>query len=144
MLKDNPRAEYLPAKHGSSLNTAKKPGHPEDDLQMACVKWFDLQYPRHKFLLQSNLNNAKNKRQQGIEKRKGTRAGRNDLSLEALNTVFRFELKTPRGSQSPMQREYQRFCESQGMHYAVIKSLDAFMAAVQPIMSEHIARHPKP
>lgn len=133
------------AEHAPKKAKPRKPiQRPEQALQQACVKIFDQIYPNHTFCLKANYSNTHNATQGGINKSMGVRPGQPDLELHVLATVFRMELKTPTGSQNAAEIEMQLFCESQFMHYTVIRSTQQFLDFILPLMAEHQAKYPKP
>ena len=133
----------------------RKPGksmrHEESDLQQACVKWFDYQYPQYWLFSVKNSSKMGGKKVAGnngkevpleaiIAKREGLRAGVADLQLLYGNgthySLF-LELKTEIGSQSKEQKEFEAYCKSNNFKYVIVRSLDEFIKAV----NEYI--HPK-
>ena len=58
----------------------KKPGHPESELQRACVRWFRMQYPQH-LLFHIPNGGKRNAREAAIFKAEGVVAGIPDLFL---------------------------------------------------------------
>lgn len=108
--------------------------HIEDNLQMACVRWFAFQYPRLTHLLHHSPNGGRrDEREAARFKAMGVRAGFPDLILcvpkGSCGALF-LELKAPKGRQSEHQREMQRELERQGYKYVIVRSLDEFMANI--------------
>lgn len=109
--------------------------HEEDQIQIACVNWFNLQYPKLALLLHHSPNGGKRTRFEAIQfKRMGTRAGFPDLILcfpsKDHHALF-VELKTEKGRQQPSQIMMQRALEWAGYKYVICRSLDDFMKEVQ-------------
>lgn len=118
----------------------------EHNIQAACVRWFNLQWPEYRGLLFSVPNGgARSKATAGKLKAEGVVAGVSDLILlvPKYNTYVYFggemtlsyhalciEMKTAKGRQSPEQHEWQAKVEGEGYRYAVCRSLDEFMAVV--------------
>ena len=118
----------------------------EHNLQCACVRWFNLQWPEYSGLLFAVPNGgARSKATAGRLKAEGVVPGVADLIL--LKPHFRkgvyfsdmipfdafglcIEMKTAKGRQSPEQKEWQLNVEKYGYKYAVCRSLDEFMAVV--------------
>lgn len=118
----------------------------EHNLQAACVRWFNLQWPQYRGLLFAIPNGgARSKATAGKLKAEGVVAGVSDLIL--MKPHFRqgvyfsdmipldsyalcIEMKTAKGRQSPEQKEWQKKVEEFGYKYAVCRSLDEFMAVV--------------
>ena len=108
----------------------------EDRLQAACVRWFDFQYPQIRSALFAVPNGGNRSAATGaILKRTGVRAGVADLLLAYNQRALFIEIKTPKGRQSASQKAFQRFIESQGFEYCVVKEFDAFRDLVQRFMA---------
>lgn len=117
----------------------------EHNIQAACVRWFNLQYPQYRGLLFAVPNGgARNKATAGKLKAEGVVAGVADLLLLVprktsndpliLSTTYHglaIEMKTAKGRQSPEQKEWQAKVEAQGYKYAVIRSLDDFIDTIE-------------
>ena len=111
----------------------KRPkGHPEHDLQVACVAWFRAQYPEDAAMLFAVPNGG---RRGAIEakrlKDEGATAGVSDLIyLEARGGygALCIETKTRRrgSGQSDRQKEWQRQAEAHGNKYVVARDFAAF------------------
>lgn len=119
--------------------------HQESDLQIRCIKWFRYQYPAYARLMEHphNEGNGLNRRQQSIANAEGVTKGVADLILHVPADNYRFdtfnvqsftslavEMKTPKGSQSKEQKEWQRFFVAAGGMYIVIRSYDDFVSEV--------------
>ena len=115
----------------------------EHNIQCACVRWFNLQWPQYRGLLFAIPNGgARSKATAGKLKAEGVVPGVADLILlvptkyrvnaylEAIFPALCIEMKTSNGRQSPEQKEWQAKVERQGYRYAVCRSLDEFMAVV--------------
>lgn len=119
----------------------------EHNIQVACVRWFNLQWPEYRGLLFAVPNGgARSKATAGKLKAEGVVPGVADLILLVPKTdlvnvngfvgilprynALCIEMKTEKGHQSPEQMEWQRKVESHGYKYAVCHSLDEFMAVV--------------
>lgn len=104
------------------VSTFKFRRHDESNLQMACVRWFRLQYPEMAGLLFAVPNGSKRGRvTAAILKAEGALAGVSDLLfLMPAGTCpyLCIEMKTPKGRQSPAQKEFQtktKCCEFLGI-----------------------------
>lgn len=115
----------------------------EHNIQAACVRWFNLQWPEYRGLLFAIPNGgARSKATAGKLKAEGVVPGVADLIL--MKPHFRqgvyfsdmipldsyalcIEMKTAKGRQSPEQKEWQAKVEGEGYRYAVCRSLDEFM-----------------
>jgi hypothetical protein len=108
--------------------------HLEETLQIACVRWFRLQYRQYDGLLFHVPNGGvRSKREAAIFKAEGVTAGVADLLLLVPSKGYHglaIEMKTEKGRQSPEQKQWQKKAEQQGYRYAVCRSLDDFMATV--------------
>jgi len=113
----------------------KKPRDEEHQLQCACVKWFNLQYPEYRGLLFAVPNGgARSKATAGKLKAEGVVAGVSDLILLVPSYGYGglcIEMKTPKGKQSPEQKEWQNKVEGQGYDYRLCRSLDEFMTEIK-------------
>lgn len=110
----------------------KKMKHDEDELQIACVKWFSMQYPKLSKLLHHSPNGGRrNAREAARFKKMGTRAGFPDLILMYPAKGFHglcIEMKTATGRQQATQKEWQKQLESVGYKYELCRSIEAFIA----------------
>lgn len=123
---------------GETGKARKHQGHAEDDLQMQCVQWFCLQFPKLARLLHHSPNGGRRDAREGARfKQMGTQAGFPDLILLVAAKGYHallLELKTRTGRQQDSQKEYQQLAEAQGYRYVVIRSLEAFMDEVNTYM----------
>ena len=106
----------------------------EETLQKNCVSWFNLQYPKLKGLLCSNLNNSKDARTGARNKALGVVAGRSDLVLYYDKTAYHIEVKIPKGRQNEKQKDWQQIIESQEFNYYIIYSFDEFKQLIESII----------
>lgn len=118
--------------------------HLEENLQAACVKWFRLQYPQYDGLLFHVPNGGRrNLKEAARLKAEGVVPGVADLLLLVPNAKVNWhyedvsgyaglciEMKTAKGHQSPVQKEWQKKVEEFGYRYAVCRSLDEFMDTI--------------
>ena len=116
----------------------KRKGHPEDDLQKACVRWFALRYRRYSPLLWHIPNGGRRDAAEAAKfKEMGVRAGVPDLEFALPNKFYHglyIEMKSEKGRQSEKQKRYQFLLEGQGYRYVVCRSLQDF----QDIMNDYI------
>lgn len=112
----------------------------EHRLQVACVRWFNLQYPMLRGCLVAVPNGGRRDPVTGaMLKAEGATAGVSDLILFHRNKssgALLIEMKTPTGRQSAEQKQWQRAMESQGYRYVVCRSLDDFMRTVNAYIKE--------
>jgi hypothetical protein len=108
--------------------------HIESKIQIAAVRWFDYQYPALSKLLFAVPNGGtRNKREAGIMKAEGVRAGVADLILLTPRGgcgALCIEIKTETGRQSPEQKEWQKQAENAGNKYVVCRSVDEFIKTI--------------
>ncbi len=112
---------------------SKKKFQPEQQLQMACVEWLELQRRMKKLSYFSVPNGGKKSKLTGwILKLMGQRAGIPDLVLlfPGARTLF-VELKIPRSYPSPEQKEIHEELRFFGFEVHVLRSLDALIQLVQ-------------
>lgn len=120
----------------------------EHRLQVACVRWFRMQYPEYAALLFAVPNGGRRDAVTGARLRdEGVTAGVSDLLLlrpavhvsenEFLGcwNGLCIELKTPTGRQSASQKAWQKAVEEQYYRYEVVRSLDEFTALMNAYMA---------
>lgn len=105
--------------------------HKESDTQIACVRWFRLQYPRLARLLISIPNGGRRDIVTGkILKAEGAVAGASDLILLLRRGDFGclcIEMKTRKGKQSDSQKAWQKVMESFGNKYVICRDVTSFI-----------------
>ena len=110
----------------------KKPGHPESELQRACVRWFRLQYPG--VLLFHIPNGGKRgAREAAMFKAEGVVAGIPDLFLAEARHGFHglfIEMKAGKNTATPAQKEMMGRLGRAGYLCAVCRSFDEFQIEV--------------
>lgn len=119
---------------GVTTKARKHQGHAEDDLQMQCVTWFRLQFPKFARLLHHSPNGGRRNAREGARfKKMGVQPGFPDLVLlvasQDCHGLF-IELKSATGRQEDSQKEYQELVEAQGYRYVLVRTLDQFRAAI--------------
>ena len=106
----------------------KKPGHPESELQRACVRWFRMQHPG--VLLFHIPNGGKrNAREAAIFKAEGVVAGIPDLFLAEARHGFHglfIEMKAGRNRPTPEQADAMQMLNASGYLCAVCRSFEEF------------------
>jgi hypothetical protein len=112
----------------------------ESQIQEACVKWFRYQYPELKRCLFAIPNGGARTPKGGATlKKEGVLAGVADLFLSKPNQTyhgFYIEMKTPKGTQQPSQKEFEKEAIKQGYKYLVIRSFDDFEKEVKAYLNE--------
>ena len=109
----------------------------EHHLQVACIKYYRLCYPKTERCLFAIPNGgARNKATAGELKAEGVLAGVADLFLArpGLNKHGHFiEMKIPGGKQTLSQRTFERTVVAQGYAYVVIRTIDDFITYVDEV-----------
>lgn len=127
---------------GVTPTARKHQGHAEDDLQMQCVTWFRLQFPKFARLLHHSPNGGRRNAREGARfKKMGVQPGFPDLVLlvasQDCHALF-IELKSATGRQEDSQKEYQALVEAQGYRYALVRSFDEFKKLIENYMTGNI------
>lgn len=114
----------------------------ESQLQKACVRWFQLQYPKHKLLLFAVPNGGKRNAITAANlKAEGVIPGVSDLILLYSNGMYPYlciEMKFGKNKQQESQIEWQQAVEKAGGKYLVIRTFDGFREAVKEYFSNAI------
>ena len=122
----------------------KSPRDEEHRVQQACVRWFNLRYPRLRGRLFAVPNGGRRDAVTGARlKAEGVTPGVADLILLRSNRRYGallVEMKTARGRQSPSQRRWQQLVsENEEYRYVVCRSVDDFRREVEAYLSEEAA-----
>ena len=118
--------EFLKLEAAKVRKHKRKPRHIEESIQVACVKWFRLQYPNLVIFAvpnggSRNLYEAKNM------KESGTLAGVADLVIVGNGGKVLFvEMKAGRNKQEDNQILFQKNVERLGHKYVVCRSIEGF------------------
>lgn len=118
--------EFLKLEASRAQKRKRKPRHIEESIQVACVKWFRLQYPNLVIFAvpnggSRNLYEAKNM------KESGTLAGVADLVVVGNGgRVLFVEMKAGRNKQEDNQILFQKNVERLGHKYVVCRSIEGF------------------
>lgn len=104
----------------------------ESILQSACIQWLRYQRPDWVFFAVPN-GGSRHAREALRLKQEGVLAGVSDLILVAPVGVFFVEMKTPKGKQSPAQKDFQRKIEALGYTYALCHTFEDFTNFVNSI-----------
>lgn len=105
-------------------------GHPERNIQIACVNWFRATFPEYLCFSVPN-GGSRNAIEAHNLKLEGALAGVSDLICVALNKVIFIELKCERGRQTPKQRQFEAAISRLGFTYALCHSLAEFINIIQ-------------
>lgn len=119
------------------------PRHPRDEehrLQCMCVRYFHYKYPAYRGLLFAVPNGgARSKATAGRLKAEGVVAGISDLLFLVARGKYHglcLETKTPKGRQSPEQKEWQKKVEAQGFLYKIYRNFDEFRAILERYLNQ--------
>lgn len=108
--------------------------HEESDLQIACVRWFRLQYPQYAKLLFAIPNGGnRNLREAARMKAEGVTAGVSDLILLIPRHEYGalcIELKTTKGRQQDSQKAWQEAAEKARNRYIICRTLGEFINTI--------------
>ena len=122
----------------SKLNYTDSPlKQAEERIQQECFQWHWNTYPKLRGLLCYNLNNSRNEVDGARNKRLGLIAGRADMTYYFWGRAYFIEMKTPTGSQSPEQKEWEQTVIAFGFEYVVVRSLAEFQNVVEAIHEAH-------
>ena len=122
--------EFLKLEAARTQRRKRKPRHIEESIQVACVKWFRLQYPNLVIFAvpnggSRNLYEAKNM------KESGTLAGVADLVIVGNGGKVLFvEMKAGKNKQEDSQVLFQNKVEKLGHKYIICRSKEQFMKEV--------------
>lgn len=112
----------------------------ESQIQKLCVEWFRNAYPTIERMFFAVGNGGKRNAWTGkIMKDEGVRAGVADLILLVPRGGFAslcIEMKTPVGTQSKEQKEFEKACRQFRSKYVVCHSLEEFQEAVIKYVSQ--------
>ena len=122
--------EFLKLEAARTQKRKRKPRHIEESIQVACVKWFRLQYPNLVIFAvpnggSRNLYEAKNM------KESGTLAGVADLVIVGNGGKVLFvEMKAGKNKQEDSQVLFQNKVEKLGHKYIICRSKEQFIKEV--------------
>lgn len=116
-------------------NTRKRPADEEHRIQCACVRWFNVQYPKLHGRLFAVPNGGRRDATTAAKlKAEGVVPGVADLVLLISNRDYGallIEMKTPKGRQSDSQKKWEKtVCANAEYKYVVCRSLDDFICEV--------------
>ena len=122
--------EFLKLEASRAQKRKRKPRHIEESIQVACVKWFRLQYPNLVIFAvpnggSRNLYEAKNM------KESGTLAGVADLVIVGNGGKVLFvEMKAGKNKQEDSQVLFQNKVEKLGHKYIICRSKEQLMKEI--------------
>lgn len=104
----------------------------EHDLQVACVQWFRMQYPRLMIFAVPN-GGERNIKTASRLKNEGVLSGVADLCILVPNDKFHglfIEMKYGKNKQSQSQIDFQKYAESHGYAYCLCYDFESFICIV--------------
>lgn len=114
--------------------------HPEDSLQMACVRWFDYQHHALSWALFHVPNGGRrDPREAARFKAMGVRPGVPDLLLllpRGGHAYLAIELKAGRNTQTQSQKDYERHMTATGGLYVVVRSFEEFIDTIEKYLKQ--------
>lgn len=112
-----------------------RPRHIESDIQIECVRFFRIAYP--KYLIFSVPNGgSRSAKEAAILSAEGVLPGVSDLIVVAEGNILFIEMKAPKGRQSRYQREFQNMVERLGFEYRICHSVMEFIETVKSWFNE--------
>lgn len=108
----------------------KRRQYPEHDLQVACLKWFKLQYPHLSGLIFHIPNERKQSEWAGVRaKQLGTLAGVADVFLSVPSNGWHgyyFEFKSAKGILTESQKTFMGNVLDAGYNWKIIRNFEDF------------------
>ena len=110
----------------------------EDRIQQDIYLWFHNEYPKLRGLLFHPANGGSRNSREGAKfKSMGVFPGVADLLFIYDRQLYAIELKTPKGSQSEVQKYWESRVKKEGVYYTIIRSLEEFKKFIIPIIEKH-------
>lgn len=113
--------------------------HGESDLQIACVRWFNYEYPQYQKLLFSVPNGGRRSVITAkVLKAEGVVSGVSDLILMVPMYPFHalcIEMKYGKGKQTPKQKEWESLVTHFNYKYEVVYSFEEFTSLINLYLS---------
>lgn len=127
--------------------------HKESNLQIACVRWFRLQYPSLAMVLFAVPNGGKRtknliKTSEGfvVSSREGKRMKDEGVTAGVADVLFLYpnqkhnalaiEFKTQTGRQSPAQKAWAEAVKIVGVRYEVVRGFEQFRTLICEYISD--------
>lgn len=102
----------------------------ESKIQQEIFMWFNnnfcLKFHNPQYCIFSVPNDSESKEETMRKKATGLLSGVSDLIVLFPNRAVFCEVKTPIGTQSDTQKDFQKHVESLGFEYILVRSLDEF------------------
>jgi hypothetical protein len=110
----------------------------ETKIQQDCFIWFNnnycLNHHNPKCVIYSIPNDSESKEETLRKMATGMRSGASDLVVMFPNKSIYIEMKTPTGTQSDNQKQFQKDIENLGFEYCLARSIEQF----KEIIEKHI------
>lgn len=112
----------------------RKPVVPEEEIQVLVAAFLDRALPRDYRWLHIPNGGARSKREGGLFKAMGVKAGAADvLILTPVGKFIWIELKTATGRLRPGQEDWRDWCRSIGAPWFLCRSLDDVIEALESL-----------
>jgi len=105
----------------------------EERIQASCYTWFHNTFPDYRGLLCYNLNNSANAIQGNKNKAMGVQAGRADFTFYFKGRAYFIEMKTPKGKQQEVQKNWMIQMLNHGFEYHIIRTKEDFKTLINNI-----------
>lgn len=106
----------------------------ESQIQAACVTWLWNTYPQTRGLFFAVNNNSEHVARAMNRKAVGLVAGVSDTIFLWNRAVWLIEFKTPTGTQSAKQKEWEAKVNEAGFDYRIVRSLEEFKQLIEEIL----------
>lgn len=104
----------------------------ETELQIAAVNLLSLILPAGAMIHHSHNEGRRTKRDAGLAKAMGQRAGFADLIILWRGTTYFIEFKSRTGKQSPAQKEFEADVVATGFpHYEIVRSIEQLVGVIR-------------
>ena len=105
----------------------------ELQIQAEAFQWFHNSFPAERGLLHANNNNSQNAIKGNQNKALGIVAGVSDMEYFKAGKMYFLEFKTEDGTQSAVQKRFQKVVEAEGATYLIIRSFEQFQEFIQSV-----------
>jgi hypothetical protein len=110
----------------------------EDRIQQDIYLWFHNTYPKLRGLLFHPANGGSRNSREGAKfKSMGVFPGVADLLFIYNREFYAIELKTPKGTQSEVQKSWESKVKQEGVCYTIIRSKEEFKKFIIPIIEKN-------
>ena len=106
----------------------------EAQIQSECVLWLWNNHPETRGLFFSVTNNSEHIARAMQRKSLGLIPGVSDTLFMWKGRTYCLEFKTPSGSQSPAQKEWEAKVTTHGFDYQIIRSFEQFKNIIETIL----------